>query len=390
MLAGGANVNAPNDNGHTPIIYAIVAGQYHLLPLLLNAGANPALRDHTGLSAIDWAERKGRPDLAQSLASAATNTPPIHPEAEHIRPLRTADETERPSISDDEKSRRFITGLRQRLEEKANRISPKDEPQSQASETDPTKREATDEPRGISRETASREELTVEKEEESIEPKREPVPLTSEGASPKSAAAFDVSTSPKSSSPTAKTGFKSHTSSHRKRCPRCGATYDSERLGYCVFHEVALIGVDEPIPMPPAEARSSILLWVLVLFAVTLGGLGGLFVTGALFRTEPISTPAPTTFSPITQKGIPTLEKPLAGKEVTLLEAEVPANTVKEPTTVTVHVMIERDGHVSSASVQGGDQVLRDAVTEAARKSTFSVKKLGGRGIQGTISYTFK
>ena len=68
MVSGGADVNAPNSSGQTPIVLAIVTGQYHLLPFLLSVGANPFLRDNTGLSAFDWAERKGRSDLAQSLA----------------------------------------------------------------------------------------------------------------------------------------------------------------------------------------------------------------------------------------------------------------------------------------------------------------------------------
>ncbi|HEX7297319.1 MAG TPA: ankyrin repeat domain-containing protein, partial [Pyrinomonadaceae bacterium] len=68
IIAGGADVNEPNSSGQTPIVLAIVTGQYHLLPLLMSVGANPSLRDNTGLSAFDWAERKGRSDLAQSLA----------------------------------------------------------------------------------------------------------------------------------------------------------------------------------------------------------------------------------------------------------------------------------------------------------------------------------
>ena len=156
MLAAGADVNARNENGHTPIIYAIVAGQDHLLSLLLSAGANPTLRDHTGLSAIDWAKRKGRPDLAQSLTSAPTNTAPIQPE--EISPRPAVDEKQRPSMSADEKSRRFIAGLRQRMEENANRTLPNDEPPSQVTETEHSIREVPEERRRIFSETAAREQ----------------------------------------------------------------------------------------------------------------------------------------------------------------------------------------------------------------------------------------
>src|SRR5688500_15764390 len=67
LLSEGADVNARNNSGQTPLILAIVSGQDHLLRLLLEAGANPLLRDHTQLNAIDWAERKGRSDLPQIL-----------------------------------------------------------------------------------------------------------------------------------------------------------------------------------------------------------------------------------------------------------------------------------------------------------------------------------
>jgi len=68
LLSEGADVNVRNNSGQTPLILAIVSGQDHLLTLLLEAGADPSLRDHTQLNAVDWAERKGRGDLTQLLA----------------------------------------------------------------------------------------------------------------------------------------------------------------------------------------------------------------------------------------------------------------------------------------------------------------------------------
>jgi hypothetical protein len=365
LLAGGADVNAQNENGHTPIIHAIVAGQFHLLPLLLNAGANPALPDNTGLSAIDWAGRKGRPDLAQWLTGPSTEAPPVV-SRDQKRDHRTDEEAPRQPMSPDEKSRKFIAGLRQRLEEKAGRDSTSDQSPASSTEESPHKQRRTlGQP--VTPETTPEASKIFED------------PIVSE-IDPEA-----LRTSPVRSSAV----FETQTSSHRKRCPKCGATYNSELLAYCVYHEVALVGADDPITLAPAESRTP-LLWVLVMVAMVLGAVGGLFVTKDLFKNESANSPAPAASSPATQKGIPTLEKQLAGKEVTLREAEVPANTIKEPTTLTVHVMIDRDGRVSSASATGGNQLLRDAVTEAARKSTFSVKKLGGRGAQGTISYTFK
>lgn len=392
MLADGADVNAQNENGHTPIIHAIVAGQYHLLPVLLNAGAHPALRDKTGLSAIDWAERKGRPDLAQWLTSPPTKSTPVAPQ-EPRNEYRAGDEAQRQPISPDEKSRKFIAGLRQRLEEKANRELADD--QREASNTE----EIRHEPRRSVRQSTTRKDTLVEPKREAtptaaqipenpVKPKREAVRVAPK--IPKDPIVSESDPRPLRSSPVSSPPvFEPHASSHRKRCPQCGTTYNSELLAYCVYHEVALVGADEPITIAPAESRMS-LLWVLVLIAMVLGAVGGLVVTRDLFKTATVNSPAPAASSPVTQKGIPTLGKQLAGKEVLLQEAEVPANTVTEPTTITVHISIGRDGRVSPTSANGGDQVLRDAVVEAARKSTFSAKKLGGRGAEGNISYTFK
>lgn len=372
MLAGGTDVNARNENGHTPIIHAIVAGQYHLLSLLLNAGANPILPDSTGLTAIDWAERKGRPDLAQSLKSPATLTSPVDSQA-HISRQRAVDEAERKQVSDNEKSRRFIAGLRQRLEEQASRESANLEPP--ASESEPPK----------SRSTFRRARTS---EEPKDEPKREAAPAVTETVEPAIIAPPDLETLRPSSSIISPSDFDTH-SSPRKRCPQCGTTYSSELLAYCVYHEVALVAAAEPVAIPPAENRSS-LLWALVLIAIVLGGMTGLFLTRDLFKNATINTPAPASSAATTQKGIPTLEKELSGKEVSLPQAEVPPNTVREPTTITVRVRVDRDGRVSAASANGGDQVLRDAALKAARNATFSVRQLRARRAEGNINYTFQ
>ena len=372
MLAGGTDVNARNENGHTPIIHAIVAGQLHLLSLLLNAGANPALPDSTGLSAIDWAERKGRPDLAQSLRSPATLASPVDSQ-EHKSQQRAVDKTERKQVSDNEKSRRFIAGLRQRLEEQASRDSANLAPQTSESEQ-PKSRSSFRKP--------------PTSEEPKVEPKREAAPRVPETVEPAIIAPPDLGTLRPSSSIISPSEFDTH-SSHRKRCPQCGTTYSSELLAYCVYHEVALVAAEEPIAIPPAENRSP-LLWALVLIAIVIGGMTGLFLTRDLFKNESVNTSAPASSAPVTQKGIPTLEKELSGKEVSLPQAEVPPNTVKEPTTITVRVRVYRDGRVSAASANSGDQVLRDAALKAARNSTFSVRQLRGRGAEGNINYTFQ
>jgi hypothetical protein len=221
-----------------------------------------------------------------------------------------------------------------------------------------------------------------------LEPKREAAPAVPKKVEPAMIAPPDLATRRPSSSMISPVEFDTP-SAHRKRCPQCGATYTSELLAYCVYHEVALVSADEPIPIPPGESRSP-LLWALVLIAILLGGVTGLFLTRDLFKNETVNPPAPAATGALTQKGIPTLEKDLSGKEVSLPHAEVPLNTVKEPITVTVKVRIDRNGWVSAASATGGDQVLRDAAVKAAWNSTFSVRQLRARGAEGNINYTFK
>jgi Ankyrin repeats (3 copies) len=383
MMADGADVNARNESGQTPIIHAIIAGQYHLLSVLLKAGANPSQRDNTGLNAIDWAERKGRSDLAQSLSQHGLShhssrdvaqvdpaVPATQPPAETTQPRR---------LSADEKSRRFIAGLKQRIDEQANRESAIQQPPPEK----PISRDKIREPQPAVREIPAREELIVE-------PVREVIPTVKE--QPTSAIFSETRATLQKSSAAASTPTdqKISSSSHLKRCPQCGATYDSELLGYCAFHVVELVNADAPIPAI-AETRSSWpMIWILVLIAVFLGALGGFLVTKDFSNNETIGGPAPALPEPVSQKGMPLLGRQLDGKAASLPQAEIPANTVKEPATVIVRVRINREGRVFAASSDHGNQVLRDAAIEAARKSTFLVERLRGRNAEGTISYTFK
>jgi len=122
LLARGADVNQTNKSGQTPLILAVVSGQARLLPALLEAGADPLLHDNTGLNAIDWAERKGLIELASQLRertgdatqtrdSSAGQEKVVH---ETIPPPQA--ETTEKNLADVEKSRRWIAGMKQRLD----------------------------------------------------------------------------------------------------------------------------------------------------------------------------------------------------------------------------------------------------------------------------------
>jgi Ankyrin repeats (3 copies) len=432
MVAGGADVNAPNSSGQTPIVLAIVTGQYHLLPFLLRVGANPFLRDNTGLSAFDWAERKGRSDLAQSLAKNSGSEYPAQDvareEAKHKTTRPSADEAPRQATSSDEKSRRFIAGLKQRFEEKkTNSQAANDHFQSIEEEL------FTPRPPASSLESASRKEGRPEEKKpdqttsgsQSADVRsqtQKAAALPSDSAQqpptvqpsvleerittnvnrevpPPSSTKVALQNTPVQQSQTYKPvtpvtapriDNTTHSSSARKRCPKCGTTYNSELLAYCAYHEVALVDADAPVVPEPPPTKSHLLI-VLVLIAAALGALAGFLLIDRLFPVPQTVTTSPALpQGPVTQKGTPELNKLLAGKAISLPEAEVPANTVKEPTIVSVQIKIGRDGVVQAARSTASDKVLRDAVIVAAKKATFSVDKLGRRRAEGTISYTFK
>jgi len=80
LLAEGADANSTTSGGQTPLILAIVFRHIHILRLLLHAGADPKVRDSLGLSAFDWAERKG---FTEGVTLLAQSQSPITPASTH-------------------------------------------------------------------------------------------------------------------------------------------------------------------------------------------------------------------------------------------------------------------------------------------------------------------
>lgn len=60
LLDKGADVNAVNVWGRTPLMLAAFWGTPSLIKLLLNSGADPDLRDQDGLTALETAQKKGK------------------------------------------------------------------------------------------------------------------------------------------------------------------------------------------------------------------------------------------------------------------------------------------------------------------------------------------
>jgi hypothetical protein len=71
LLEHHAFIDAESPNGTTPLMMAAHYGSTAAVKLLLEAGADTAMRNQLGLSAIDFAQRGNRPDAAALLSAHA-------------------------------------------------------------------------------------------------------------------------------------------------------------------------------------------------------------------------------------------------------------------------------------------------------------------------------
>lgn len=68
LLSKGANVNQVSADGCTPLIRAAQQKKLNTIRLLLDQGADPALRDKRGYSALRWASMRGSDEIIALLA----------------------------------------------------------------------------------------------------------------------------------------------------------------------------------------------------------------------------------------------------------------------------------------------------------------------------------
>jgi uncharacterized protein len=76
LLENHAYIDAESPNGTTPLMMAAHYGTPAAVKLLLDAGADPGLRNQLGLSAIDFAHRGNRQDAADLIAQSTRNSQP--------------------------------------------------------------------------------------------------------------------------------------------------------------------------------------------------------------------------------------------------------------------------------------------------------------------------
>ena len=336
LLANGADVNETTNGGQTALILAVIFGHTNVVRMLMNAGANPQLRDNLGLNAIEWAQRRG---LNEAYAILTTRPDPSTRPRRIVIPV---EETEKPVVEappaprndevkspgSEEKSKRWVDGVKQRLDEQAMRRLNRNEP--------------TPEQRAV---------------------REDPPPPPVEPAK----------------------------SVKRKRCPECNEIYNADLVAYCSQHMVPLVDLDSPIVAEAPKQKNGPLFWILL--AVTLAGslVMGSLITTYVYKANQAAAPPAAEPQARIQKGTPEVSTELAGKAVSLPEAECPMRGAEIMSgTVTVRILVDKSGQVNWARGSGGDWLMRGCSTEAAMKATFDAQKLRNRETEGTITYTFK
>lgn len=441
VLANGADVNERTGGGQTPLILATIFGHTHLIPLLLEAGADPQLRDNLGLNAVDWAQRRGATEVIDVLNGKTAGTSPKKFETTApARPARSArnPEVEKPrSVSEEERSRRWLAGLKQRIAEQSQSEIPdgpnifrpqresiaetqrkflaterEPEPEMPGTPTEPQPESpapATPQPEIPALPQEPEPEIPIvppEPEFPSKTPKPELPGETPKPELPGKSPTPELPTEPPTPEPgtivaassvaavaetaTAAAEKTPRKSSTRKRCPQCNAIYNSDLVAYCAHHFVPLVDADIPIISEP-QKPPAVMFWVMIVITLTGSIVIGSLITAYFYNSQTTTQQAASSPPAAVQKGTPALDETLEGKAVSLPIAECPLNGQEAiPGTVVVHVIIDKTGQVQEAEASGGDWLLRGAAAEAAMKSTFAPDKLRGRETEGTITYTFE
>lgn len=76
LLEHHAYIDAASPNQSTPLMMAAQYGDPGVVRLLLEEGADPLLKNEQGLTAIDFARKAGRDDVAASIAAAVRKKQP--------------------------------------------------------------------------------------------------------------------------------------------------------------------------------------------------------------------------------------------------------------------------------------------------------------------------
>lgn len=87
LLSHGADVNAKDDQGRTPLLLAVMNEQIEVIPILLHLGASPAMQDINLKNSLHHAAENGNMEAAKLLIEVAkrslhdvdeNNSSPLH------------------------------------------------------------------------------------------------------------------------------------------------------------------------------------------------------------------------------------------------------------------------------------------------------------------------
>lgn len=405
-------------------------GRSDILRLLLQAGADVRLRDNHGLTAIDWAQRKGLPNITQLLVSYS-RTASGAPQPSFSNRYQTPSQSETHPRPPDEARKKPLPLSPQSPAEASQQgreglgtsdiawITPGEKRPEHYRET-PAARTGTEEKADLGegfsltsdelrssetdlwwperlRESRDHQDLPTEPESlrARLETERifEQARLRVEEEVRRKTEIQSRSTLEGERIPTPKAAINT---SNIKRCPKCNTIYENDSRTYCAYDAGRLVSIDEvPIGFG-ANTVSRPTLWVLV--ASTL--FGSVLVTYLItnyLAGEDRADPAAATSSEMIKtidQSVPVVGGALIGKEIELPKAEYPAEARNAGISgvVTVAVRVNQNGRVISARALSGDSQLRAAAVSAAKRATFSPEKLAREGetVTGTISYTFK
>ena len=76
LLENSAYIDAGSPNGTTPLMMAAMYGTSAAVNFLLQEGADPAIKNQQGLTALDFAQKGNRPDAVKAIAAALKSKNP--------------------------------------------------------------------------------------------------------------------------------------------------------------------------------------------------------------------------------------------------------------------------------------------------------------------------
>jgi TonB family protein len=442
-LAHGADVNYTNQAGQTALMLAALMGRAQILPILLEAGADPLIRDSHGLTALEWAQRRGFQEIIDLLGRGLHPSDPAAEPAsqEDSMPARLRPQELGPATMAVLKTVHASLEAQRQKAGVATQMAPAAIDSSTMETADVREPQLASEPNGLGERErlfsagfrkleAQHRDSSDHDDDPAVHAPADTAPLVEPSLSSKELVTAPLVPPSSSSTPEAPNVFAPVDSdatvwSAPELEPEPRALESETQTG-----DEATVVAGEPVVLPeaqPAAPKASFLhtsildresqepttspsvvrpvIWVVVIFAL-LGSVYLTYVLTTRFMNRGSSgqnSVAANTTSPSTtatgagaksSSQFPQTAGALANAESELPDAKYPAQAKNDSISgiVTVVVKVNRDGgDVTAARALNGDKLLRGAAEKAAKQARFSPQKLPDEGkvVSGTISYRF-